>query len=77
MRLIAAVTRTLAAPATPPALDGLTERERAVLAQIARGRSDAEIGADAAAEVAAVLAKLGARDRIQAVLLAHEARVVG
>ena len=77
VRLIAALTRTLAAPVTPPALEGLSERERAVLAQIARGRSDAEIGADAAAEVAAVLAKLGARDRIQAVLLAHEARVVG
>ena len=48
-----------------------------MLAQVARGCTDAEIGADAAAEVATVLAKLGARDRIQAVLLAHEARVVG
>ena len=78
VRLIAAVTRTQAAPVTAPALDGLTERERAVLAQIARGRSDAEIdGADAGTEVAGVLSKLGARDRIQAVLLAHEARVAG
>ena len=78
VRLIAALTRTQAAPVAPPELDGLTERERAVLAQVARGRSDAEIdGADAGAEVAAVLAKLGARDRIQAVLLAHEARAVG
>jgi DNA-binding NarL/FixJ family response regulator len=78
VRLIAAVTRTQAAPVTPPALDGLTDRERVVLAQIARGRSDAEIdGADAGTEVAEVLAKLGARDRIQAVLLAHEARVAG
>jgi DNA-binding NarL/FixJ family response regulator len=77
VRLLASVARTRAAPVTPPALDGLTERERAVLAQIARGCADAEIGPGAAAEVAAVLAKLGARDRIQAVLLAHEARVIG
>jgi DNA-binding NarL/FixJ family response regulator len=57
----------------------LSPRERDVLARVARGRSDAEIeaelGGDAAADVAAVLARLGARDRLQAALLGHEARL--
>jgi DNA-binding NarL/FixJ family response regulator len=75
VRLIAAITRTLAPPAAPASLDGLSERERDVLVQVARGASNAEIGASGD-EVASVLAKLGARDRIQAVVLAHEARLV-
>jgi DNA-binding NarL/FixJ family response regulator len=70
VRLIASLARTLP-PTVPPEL---TDRERELLADVARGRTDAEIGAPE--EVAALLARLGVRDRIQAVLLAHEARLV-
>ena len=45
-----------------------------MLTLVARGRSDAEIE-DGAAAVAGLLAKLGVRDRIHAVLLAHESRL--
>ena len=71
MRLIAGLTRL-----RPPqeGLDGLSSDERDVLALVARGRFDAEIDGGAAA-VAGVLAKLGARDRIHAVLLVHESRL--
>ena len=69
-------TRT---PADPAYLDTLSPREREVLDELARGRSNAEIAADLhiAAEtvkshVAEVLRKLGLRDRIQAVVFAYE-----
>lgn len=64
----------------PAALDrvGLTEREREVLALIALGRSNAEIAcelflgeATIKTHVSKILQKLGARDRIQAVVWAH------
>ena len=76
VRLIRGVTRVRTAGGSPARVDGLDAGEREVLAQVGRGRPDAEIdgGGDA---VAGVLAKLGLRDRIHAVLLAHEARVVG
>ena len=76
VRLIAVVTRVRPASEPPAVIAQLSAREREVLELVARGRSDAEIGAGDG-EVAGVLAKLGVRDRIHAVLLAHEARVLG
>jgi len=76
VRLIAGVTRARPASEPPNAVAELSARQRELLEQVARGGSDPEIGA-ADGEVADVLAKLGVRDRIHAVLLAHEARVLG
>jgi DNA-binding NarL/FixJ family response regulator len=75
-----------AAPATDPPgrrLEGVTEREREVLTLVGRGLSNREIAADlsisaatAKAHVARLLTKLGARDRVQLVIAAYEARLV-
>jgi len=81
LRLIERVTRSHP-PSSPPRLDGLSAEERELLDLIAGGLSDAEIatrlGLDqetVGARVAGVLAKLGARDRVHAVLTACEARL--
>jgi DNA-binding NarL/FixJ family response regulator len=82
-RLIEQFART-APPHTPPlGLDELTPREVEVLTLIARGLSNAEIAAElilseatVKTHVKRVLAKLRARDRAQAVVLAYEAGLV-
>jgi DNA-binding NarL/FixJ family response regulator len=83
-RLIARfVARRPAEAALGADLDALTDREREVLELLARGLSNSEIadrlvvsGATVKTHVAHVLAKLGLRDRVQAVILAYEAGLV-
>ncbi|QPK50431.1 response regulator transcription factor [Streptomyces gardneri] len=71
------------APAAAPWVARLTEREAEVLRQVATGLTNSEIAerigvgpATVKSHVAAVLAKLGARDRTQAVILAYESGFV-
>jgi DNA-binding NarL/FixJ family response regulator len=82
-RLIENFIRT-APPSSPSAeLHDLTPREAEVLLRIARGLSNAEIAEDLVVSKATVkthvkhvLAKLGVRDRVQAVVFAYEAGLI-
>jgi DNA-binding NarL/FixJ family response regulator len=84
-RLLDRFAATLPDPAdaVPRSLDALTDREREVLTQMARGLSNAEIAraltvseTTVKTHVGHVLTKLRLRDRVQAVVLAYETGLV-
>ncbi|KUM85575.1 MULTISPECIES: response regulator [Streptomyces] len=84
-RLIARILRAPNTGTTPAVggLSGLSERERQVLALVARGLNNPEIAdalglspLTAKTHVSRIMGKLGARDRTQLVILAYESGLV-
>jgi DNA-binding NarL/FixJ family response regulator len=83
-RLITDFTRKPSAvPAAPAALDVLTSRETEVLVLVAQGMSNTQIsdtlciaGETTRTHIKRILAKLGLRDRAQAVVIAYETGLV-
>ncbi|MDP9868943.1 MULTISPECIES: response regulator [Streptosporangium] len=82
-RLIGTFVRTSRPRTMPAEPAGLTDREREILILIARGRSNSEIAADLTVSpstvknhVTSLFAKIGVRDRAQAVIVAYEAALV-
>ncbi len=83
-RVIEGFARVGEAPSPSPAFATLTEREREVFLLLAKGLSNAELAATLFVSEATVkthvtrlLAKLGLRDRVQAVVYAHERGILG
>lgn len=71
------------APHRPELVDALTEREKEILAEVGRGRTNAEIGAElflspltVKTHVSRIMAKLHARDRVRLVIIAYAAGLV-
>ncbi|WP_459349118.1 response regulator [Cellulomonas olei] len=88
LELFAEELPSAAADAAPPRDDArlaeLTQREREVLLAVAEGLSNAEVAqrlflseATVKTHVGRILAKLGVRDRVQAVVFAYESGLVG
>jgi DNA-binding NarL/FixJ family response regulator len=77
-RLVSRFARSIAPAATAPGLEQLTAREREVLLLVAAAHTNAEIAAalhvgdeTVKTHVSRILAKLGLRDRVHAVVYAH------
>ncbi len=77
-RLLATLVEHSPRPVAQP-LDPLTEREEELLVLLARGRTNAEIAADlfiglttVKSHIAAIMAKLGVRNRVEIALWAHQ-----
>lgn len=75
-----------ASPAAPPAqpIEPLTDREEQIVAAVARGRTNSEIAAElnitlstVKTHVASLMAKLGARNRVEIAMWAYETNRVG
>jgi DNA-binding NarL/FixJ family response regulator len=73
----------LRGPGEDPRLTGLTQREREVLTDIAAGLTNSEIAEDLClsestikTHIGRILAKIGARDRVQAVIFAYDTGLV-
>jgi DNA-binding NarL/FixJ family response regulator len=82
-RLIEEFSASRAPVARAPELDQLTPRELEVFRLLATGKSNGEIAAEliigettVKTHVTRILMKLGVRDRVQAVVLAYETRLV-
>jgi DNA-binding NarL/FixJ family response regulator len=82
-RLISEFAAVSPDPSERTRLDALSDRERDVLLQMARGRTNAQIGEDLFVEettvkshVSSVLSKLGVQSRVQAVIAAYETGLV-
>ncbi|HLT61330.1 MAG TPA: response regulator transcription factor [Microlunatus sp.] len=82
-RVLAEVARSRSPQARPELVAELTDREREVLAEVGRGRSNEEVGtvlhispATARTYVSRLLSKLGVRDRAQLVVVAYESGLV-
>ncbi len=82
-KVLAELSRSRSPQARPELVAELTEREREVLAEVGRGRSNDEIGgvlfispATARTYVSRLLGKLGVRDRAQLVIVAYESGLV-
>jgi len=78
IRLLAAFARAEAAPPRQPG-EPLTAREEEVLVSVARGRTNNEIAGDlfitqstVKAHLASLMRKLGARNRVEVAMWAHE-----
>ena len=77
------VRRPISRPGDSGPLDVLSEREREVLAEVARGKTNSEIGESlymspltAKTHVSRILGKLNARDRAQLVIIGYETGLV-
>ncbi|MCA1673994.1 MAG: response regulator transcription factor [Actinobacteria bacterium] len=82
-RLLASFSANAPAAGPLEPVEALTEREEAVLLTVARGRTNAEIGAElhislstVKFHVASLMTKLGARNRVELAIWAYETRRV-
>lgn len=83
-RLLQAFATTERASVPPQPIDPLTEREEEVLAEVARGKTNAEISEDlfishstVKTHVARLMTKLQARNRVEVAIWAYETGRVG